>query len=79
MNPKALAAALAAIALGGAVLPLSRSETSIAGLSTDFWAGFLLGAAIALLSLAVFLASSGDDRQRSNGRDAGMTGGRKRV
>lgn len=78
MNPRALAAALVATLMGAAVVPLARSESYIAGLSTDFWAGFLLSGALALVSFAVFVALSGEG-QRPAGRDAGMTGGRKRV
>ena len=78
MTRRPIAPALAALFIGAAVPPLLRSESTIAGLSTDFWAGFALSCALGLAIWGVTIMMAGNDEVRPAGKDAGMTGGRKR-
>ena len=52
MNTRALWLALASVLVGSAFMFASRADSIVAGLPTDFWAGFLLVIAAALATLA---------------------------
>ena len=66
MNARSLWCALAGVFLCLNAVFLAKADSIVAGLTTDFWAGFLLSLGVSLAILAVALLHRG--RQASPAR-----------